>query len=59
MRFLAILSTGILILTASEDERHRTRGFLYQADAYMAKPYDISELTVTICNLCSISVPGV
>jgi CheY-like chemotaxis protein len=35
----------ILILTASEDERNRVRGFQYQADAYMSKPYDLEKLT--------------
>ncbi len=35
----------IMILTASEDERNKIRGFQYQADAYMSKPYDLEELT--------------
>jgi DNA-binding response OmpR family regulator len=35
----------ILILTTSEDERNRVRGFQYQADAYMSKPYDLEKLT--------------
>ena len=34
----------IMILTASEDERNRIRGFQYQADAYMSKPYDLDAL---------------
>lgn len=38
----------ILILTASEDERNRVRGFQYQADAYMSKPYDLEKLTVLV-----------
>ncbi len=43
----------IMILTASDDERHKIRGFQYQADAYMSKPYDLDELTEKICSLCS------
>jgi DNA-binding response OmpR family regulator len=35
----------ILILTASEDERNKVRGFQYQADNYMSKPYDLDKLT--------------
>ena len=38
----------ILILTASEDERSRIRGFQYQANAYMSKPYDLEELTAQV-----------
>lgn len=34
----------IIILTASEDERNRVRGFQYQADFYMSKPYDLDKL---------------
>ena len=41
----------ILILTASEDERNRVRGFQYQADAYMRKPYDLEELAAEIDKL--------
>ena len=47
-RARAIMGTKdvpILILTASEDERNRVRGFQYQADAYMSKPYDLEKLT--------------
>ncbi len=43
----------ILILTASEDEKHRVRGFQYQADAYMSKPYNLEKLTEKIGELCS------
>lgn len=43
----------IMILTASEDERHRAKGFQYQADAYMNKPYDLDELTEKVRELCS------
>ena len=42
----------ILILTASEDERNRIRGFQYQADSYMSKPYDLDELTEEVGRLC-------
>ena len=41
----------ILILTASEDERHRLRGFQYRADLYMNKPYDLDELTENVRKL--------
>ena len=50
-RVRSIMSTKdvpILILTASEDERNRVRGFQYQADAYMSKPYDLEKLTVQV-----------
>lgn len=48
----------ILILTASNDERHKARGFQYQADAYMSKPYDLESLTEQVCALCSCALPG-
>jgi len=41
----ATLDLPIMILTASEDERNRMRGFQYQADAYMNKPYDLDAVT--------------
>ncbi len=41
----------ILILTASEDERNRIKGFQYQADSYMSKPYDLDELTAEVSRL--------
>ena len=41
----------VLILTASQDERNRVRGFQYQADAYMSKPYDLEELTAEVVRL--------
>jgi CheY-like chemotaxis protein len=44
----------ILILTASEDERNRVRGFHYKADAYMSKPYDLQELTDEVQRLCTL-----
>lgn len=50
---MALQDVPILILTASEDERNRTRGFQYQADAYMSKPYDLTELTQTVQQLCT------
>lgn len=43
----------IIILTASEDERHRVRGHQYQADLYMSKPYDLDELTLNVKKLCA------
>jgi len=41
----------VLILTASEDERNRIRGYQYNADAYMGKPYDLEELTAKVNEL--------
>lgn len=46
-------SLPVMILTASEDERHKIRGFQYQADAYMGKPYDLEELTQKVESLCA------
>ncbi len=51
---MALQDVPILILTASEDERNRVRGFQYQADAYMSKPYDLLELTAEVERLCSL-----
>jgi DNA-binding response OmpR family regulator len=53
-RVRSIMSTKdvpILILTASEDERNKVRGFQYQADAYMSKPYDLEKLTAQVESL--------
>ena len=41
----------IMILTASDDERNKIRGYQYQADAYMSKPYDLEELTAEVRKL--------
>lgn len=46
----------ILILTASEDERNKIRGFQYQADAYMSKPYDLDALTAEVKRLVAKAV---
>jgi DNA-binding response OmpR family regulator len=46
-----LLDVPVLILTASQDERNRIRGFQYQADAYMGKPYDLDELTDEVTRL--------
>jgi len=45
----------ILILTASEDERNKVRGFQYQADSYMKKPYDLDELTNEVKRLLAVA----
>lgn len=42
---MTMVDVPILILTASEDERNKVRGYQYQADAYMNKPYDLDALT--------------
>ena len=41
----------VIILTASEDDRHKLRGFQYQADCYMSKPYDLDVLTDKVRSL--------
>ncbi|MFN2371398.1 MAG: response regulator transcription factor [Candidatus Krumholzibacteriia bacterium] len=46
-----LLDVPVLILTASQDERNRIRGFQYEADAYMGKPYDLDELTAEVTRL--------
>lgn len=50
---LSLQDVPILILTASEDERNKVRGFHYQADSYMSKPYDLDELTKEVGRLCT------
>lgn len=45
---MATKDVPIIILTASEDERNRVRGFQYQANAYMSKPYDLEKLTAKV-----------
>ena len=52
---LALQEIPILILTASEDERNKVRGFQYQADSYMAKPYDLEALTTEVKRLLSVA----
>lgn len=42
---MTMVDVPILILTASEDERNKVRGYQYQADAYMNKPYNLDALT--------------
>ena len=46
----------IIILTASEDERNRVRGFQYQADEYMSKPYDLDKLALKVDQLLAKKV---
>jgi two-component system OmpR family response regulator len=41
----------VLILTASEDERHRLRTQQYLADAYLSKPYELDRVVVMINRL--------
>jgi DNA-binding response OmpR family regulator len=47
-----LLDIPIIILTASEDERNRIRGFQYQADSYFSKPYDLEELSTEVEAFC-------
>ncbi len=51
---MSLQDVPILILTASEDERNKVRGFQYQADSYMSKPYDLQELTAEVERLCAL-----
>jgi DNA-binding response OmpR family regulator len=48
---MTMVDVPILILTASEDERNKVRGYQYQADAYMSKPYDLDALTAEVRRL--------
>ena len=41
----------VLILTASEDEKHRLRTQQYLADAYISKPYELERVVTTINRL--------
>jgi len=52
---IAMTDVPIIILTASEDERNKVRGFQYQADAYMNKPYDLEALTGEVRRLLAAS----
>jgi len=49
----ALVEIPVLILSASSDERNRSRSFQYQADAFMSKPYDLGELTAQVRRLCA------
>ncbi len=51
-------SLPVLMLTASEDERHRTRCFQFQADAYMSKPYNLEALTDQVHDLLVVPATG-
>ena len=48
---MTMTEVPIMILTASEDERNKVRGFQYQADAYMNKPYDLEVLSAEVRRL--------
>lgn len=50
-----LTAVPIIVLTASEDERNRIRGYQYKADAYMGKPYDLEELTAKVDELVARS----
>ncbi len=52
---IAMTEVPIMILTASEDERNKVRGFQYQADSYMAKPYDLEALTTEVKRLLALA----
>ncbi len=49
----------VIILTASEDERHRLKSQQYFADAYANKPYDIDELVTLLRRLIRTTAPTV
>jgi len=48
----------VLILTASEDERHRLRSQQYFADAYVNKPYELDRVVQTIDRLVNAHATG-
>jgi DNA-binding response OmpR family regulator len=48
----------VLILTASEDERHRLRTQQYLADAYVSKPYELDRIVLTIDRLTHAPASG-
>jgi two-component system OmpR family response regulator len=52
---IAMTEVPIMILTASEDERNKVRGFQYQTDSYMAKPYDLEALTTEVKRLLALA----
>lgn len=55
---MTMVNVPILILTASEDERNKIRGYQYQADAYMSKPYDLDALTNQVRRLLATRKQG-
>lgn len=55
---MTLVDMPILILTASEDERNKVRGYQYQADSYMSKPYDLDALTDEVRRLLATRTPG-
>ncbi len=48
----------VLVLTASEDERHRLRSQQYYADAYVNKPYELDRIVLTIDRLAHAPAGG-
>jgi len=48
----------VVILTASEDERHRIKTTQYLADAYANKPYDVDALVATVGRLLAARSPA-
>ncbi len=43
----------VIVLTASEDDRHKRKSQQYLADAFMNKPYNLQELTQLVRRLMS------
>ncbi len=41
----------VIVLTASQDDRHRRKSQQYLADVFMNKPYDLQEITAVVRNL--------
>jgi len=41
----------VIVLTASEDERHKRKSHQYLADAFVKKPYNLQELTQLVQRL--------
>ena len=55
---MTMVDVPILILTASEDERNKLRGYQYQAAAYMSKPYDLDALTEQVRRMLAARAQG-
>jgi DNA-binding response OmpR family regulator len=47
-------SVPVIVLTASQDERHRRRTQQYLAECFVEKPYNLQELTDKVRHFCRI-----
>ena len=48
----------VIVLTASQDDRHRRKSQQFLADAYLGKPYDLQDLTNEIRRRCHLPQPA-